>query len=100
MTGLSEQSQILLLREELKPLVTAVQDLGVQVGRINGRVERAEDDNTAQGERLLVLEGRVGDTRRMKLIERERNRNTAAIAFGVSGVVSLITMLIVVFFVV
>ena len=98
--GLSEQTQILLLREELKPLTDAVRNLAVQVGRINGRVGRAEDDNAHQDERILKLEGRVGDTRHMKLVERDRRRNTAAIALGVSGVVSLLTVLVIVVFVV
>lgn len=97
--GLDEQTQILLLREELKPLHTTMLEVQVEMARLNGRVGRNTDAHESQDERLLVLEDRVGDTQRMKLLERERRRNTAVIAFGVSGVVSLATMLIVVFFV-
>lgn len=97
--GLSEQTQILLLREELKPLLTAMQEMKLELVRMNGRVSHNTDTDTLQDERLHILEGRVGDTQRMKLVERERKRNTIVIAFGISGIMSLITMLIVVFFV-
>lgn len=97
--GLSEQTQILMLREELQPIIEGLKSLNLSLVRMNGRVQGNTDTNTGQDERLETLEDRVGDTQRMKLIERERMRTAATVAFGVSGVVSLIAMLIVVFFV-
>ena len=95
--GLSEQTQILLLREELKPLHTTLLEMKVELARMNGRVGHNTDTNVVQDDRLEILEGRVGDTQRMKLMKRERNRDTIAIAFGVSGVVSVGIMLIALF---
>jgi len=95
--GLSEQTQILLLREELKPLHATMLEMKVELTRMNGKVGHNLDTNIIQDERLEILENRVGDTQRMKLLRRERRRDTVAIAFGVSGVVSVGILLIALF---